>query len=240
MELNPRQLRFVDEYLKDLNGTQAAIRAGYATKGADVRASQLLALDKVRKLVDERMAKRTARTEITADKVLRLLWLRATADPRKLVEYRRCCCRHCFGEDHAYQWVDIIEFAAELERVNAHNAKANKNSQRPLPTDEGGYGYNPTIKPHPKCPRCFGEGFGDVKVNDTRDYDEEAAALYAGVKQTRDGLEIKMHDQDAAVDRLMRHLGLYKDRQELTGPDGAPLIPPGVIKLVAGPGNGTP
>ena len=41
-ELNPRELQFVIEYLKDSNGTQAAIRAGYATIGAGVQASRLL------------------------------------------------------------------------------------------------------------------------------------------------------------------------------------------------------
>lgn len=40
--LEPRQSLFVAEYLKDLNATQAAIRAGYSTKGADAQASRLL------------------------------------------------------------------------------------------------------------------------------------------------------------------------------------------------------
>ena len=40
--LNPRQAAFVREYLVDLNGTQAAIRAGYSPNGADVQAIRLL------------------------------------------------------------------------------------------------------------------------------------------------------------------------------------------------------
>ena len=40
--LTPRQARFVKEYLVDLNGTQAAIRAGYSASGADVQAVRLL------------------------------------------------------------------------------------------------------------------------------------------------------------------------------------------------------
>ena len=40
--LNPRQRRFVQEYVKDCNGTQAAIRAGYSENGADVQGSRLL------------------------------------------------------------------------------------------------------------------------------------------------------------------------------------------------------
>lgn len=45
--LTPRQRRFVDEYLLDLNGKQAAIRAGYSPKTAEVLASQTLRNPKV-------------------------------------------------------------------------------------------------------------------------------------------------------------------------------------------------
>ena len=41
--LTPRQARFVEEYLKDLNGTQASIRAGYSAKTANEQAAQNLA-----------------------------------------------------------------------------------------------------------------------------------------------------------------------------------------------------
>lgn len=40
--MNDKHKRFADEYLVDLNGTQAAIRAGYSPKTANVQASQLL------------------------------------------------------------------------------------------------------------------------------------------------------------------------------------------------------
>ncbi len=40
--LTPKQARFVEEYLIDLNATQAAIRAGYSAKTAEVQGSRLL------------------------------------------------------------------------------------------------------------------------------------------------------------------------------------------------------
>ena len=46
-DLNHRQERFVQEFLVDLNATQAAIRAGYSKKGAHVRGSELLSNRKV-------------------------------------------------------------------------------------------------------------------------------------------------------------------------------------------------
>lgn len=68
--LTPKQRRFVEEYLKDLNGTQAAIRAGYSAKTANEQSSQLLAKLNVKEAVQLRMDKRSKRVEITADYVL--------------------------------------------------------------------------------------------------------------------------------------------------------------------------
>ncbi len=68
--MTPKQERFVSEYLVDLNATQAAIRAGYAKKSADVEGSRLLANAKVAAAVAAAQAKRSERTEITQDYVL--------------------------------------------------------------------------------------------------------------------------------------------------------------------------
>jgi phage terminase small subunit len=72
-ELSPKQLLFADEYLIDLNATQAAIRAGYSPKTADVKGSQLLSIVKVRTYIDKRMAERSRRTGISQDRVLQEL-----------------------------------------------------------------------------------------------------------------------------------------------------------------------
>ena len=69
-KLTKRQQRFVDEYLIDLNATQAAIRAGYAPGSARQHACRLLARDNIKKAVSMAMAKRQARTELTADEVI--------------------------------------------------------------------------------------------------------------------------------------------------------------------------
>ena len=68
--MTPKQERFVAEYLVGLNATQAAIRAGYAKKSADVEGSRLLANAKVAAAVAAAQAKRSERTEITQDYVL--------------------------------------------------------------------------------------------------------------------------------------------------------------------------
>jgi len=72
-KLTPRQKRFVQEYLVDLNATQAAIRAGYSQKGAETRGSELLRNRKVAAAVRVAKEKREERTEVTADKIVREL-----------------------------------------------------------------------------------------------------------------------------------------------------------------------
>jgi phage terminase small subunit len=69
--LTNRQRAFVNEYLVDLNGTQAAIRAGYAESGASVEASRLLGNVNIAKLIAEAKEKRAEETGIDAAWVLR-------------------------------------------------------------------------------------------------------------------------------------------------------------------------
>jgi phage terminase small subunit len=87
-ELTPKQRAFVREYLVDLNGTQAAIRAGYSANSADVEASRLLANAKVRSAVDAAIKLRSERTDITADRVLQELAKIGFADIRKAIKWQ--------------------------------------------------------------------------------------------------------------------------------------------------------
>ena len=78
--MTPKQQRFVEEYLKDMNGTQAAIRAGYSAKTANEQASQLLAKLNIQEAVAAAQETRSERTKIDADWVLTRLADEATAD----------------------------------------------------------------------------------------------------------------------------------------------------------------
>ena len=70
LKLTAKQQRFVEEYLIDLNATQAAIRAGYSEKTAEQLGYQLLQKTSVLKAIEEAQAKREERTQITQDYVL--------------------------------------------------------------------------------------------------------------------------------------------------------------------------
>lgn len=72
-KLTPKQQRFIDEYLVDLNATQAAIRAGYSAKTAGQIGDENLKKPQIKAAIDEAMAKRTERTEIDQDYVLKTI-----------------------------------------------------------------------------------------------------------------------------------------------------------------------
>lgn len=68
--MNDRQRRFVEEYLVDLNATQAAIRAGYAERTARSQGQRLLTKVDVAAEIEKRQAERSERTEISQDYVV--------------------------------------------------------------------------------------------------------------------------------------------------------------------------
>lgn len=85
-KLTAKQQRFCDEYLIDLNATQAAIRAGYSPKTANEQGARLLVNVSIQKKIFELQKEREKRTEITQDSVLHELALIAFA---KASDYAR-------------------------------------------------------------------------------------------------------------------------------------------------------
>lgn len=71
--LTPKQQRFVEEYLIDLNATQAAIRAGYSEKTAKSIGQENLTKPDIQKAIEEAQNKRTEQTQIDAAYVLKRL-----------------------------------------------------------------------------------------------------------------------------------------------------------------------
>ena len=68
--LTPKQQRFIEEYLTDLNATQAAIRAGYSVKTADVQGPRLLGNVGVQQAITKAQERRAKRTEVNQDRVI--------------------------------------------------------------------------------------------------------------------------------------------------------------------------
>lgn len=69
-KLTPKQQRFVDEYLIDLNATQAAIRAGYSEKTAKEIGAENLTKPNIQNAIQQAMSEREQRTQIGQDYVI--------------------------------------------------------------------------------------------------------------------------------------------------------------------------
>src|SRR5438128_12693071 len=81
--LRARERRFVEEYLVDLKGEAAAIRAGYHPKNARSQASRLSTKANIQAALEAGYKERQARTRITADSTVRGIGCRAHSDIRK-------------------------------------------------------------------------------------------------------------------------------------------------------------
>ena len=69
-KLTEKQKKFCDEYIKDFNGLQSAIRAGYSEKAAKEQASRLLTYANVQEYIANKQEKAAHRNDITVDFVL--------------------------------------------------------------------------------------------------------------------------------------------------------------------------
>ena len=163
--LTAKQQRFVDEYLIDLNATQAAIRAGYSEKTAYSIGNENLSKPEIAKAIEDAQTARAKRTEITADRVLTELgklgfsnmqdYMRAGADGDPYLDFSNL----------------TREQAAALAEVTV-------------------------------------EDFKDGRGEDARD-----------VRRVK----FKLTDKRAALVDIGKHLGMFKDQVEHTGPDGRPI-----------------
>jgi len=181
MALTDKQKRFVEEYLLDLNATQAAIRAGYSAKTAGSIGEENLRKPEIAAAIQEAQDARSKRTEITADRVLQELAKIGFADIRKAVKWGATVMVPVTPDEPGAEIVRAIDPMEDDERlmaVRAHTPIAL------IPSDQ---------------------------------IDDDTAAAIAEIRQTKEGLAIKMHDKKGALVDIGRHLGMFKDKLELSG-----------------------
>lgn len=114
--MTPKQAAFVDEYLVDMNATQAAIRAGYSAKTAGWIGNQLIVKTHISKAITDRMAERSQRTEITQDRVLLELSRLAFLDIRKAFDATGNLKEVCELDDNtaaAISGIEVLETVGE-------------------------------------------------------------------------------------------------------------------------------
>jgi len=226
--LTNNQARFVAEYMSVLprcatKAYQRVFGGEYAIAGSS--ASLMMSYPHVQAAIAKWEDELRKDLRMDVEQYIRELVLVATADPRDLSERYIGSCRHCHGVGHQHQYTQN-EFQLLLNAHIVRRAKDKDLGPDPLGLEfdcKGGPGFNQRRAPHPECTECFGDGKGYEVFKDTRTLSAGAARLYAGVKKTRDGLEIKTRSPDKAIEILGNILGLSK-KVELTGPNGGPLV----------------
>jgi len=251
--LTPKQAAFLRAYRDPesptYNEPSASYRAVYTvhpntTDGSvAVQASKLMASPRVRAVLDQASASAVQAVVFDRVDVLRHLVEIAEADPSKVSHVRRICCRYCHGITHKYQWRDEEEYWQAVAAVMDRNARrelehgkrlrrdpeAERDPDEEVPSADGGFGWRRPAKPHPDCPRCFGEGEEDIFFADMSTLTGPERRLIAAVKRTKDGLEVKMRDQDGAINTIAQILKMLVNKSEVSGPDGGPIPVAGVL-----------
>ncbi len=159
-KLNAQKQRFVEEYLKDVNATQAAIRAGYTARSAHVRGHKLLQDAEVAAAIKVAQAARSKRTEVTVDRVLTELAAIGFAD---------------MGD---YLTLDASETTVRLDWSN-------------LPP-----GATKIIQEITQEEHTGGRGHDTGQVRRTK---------------------FKLYSKLDAIDKMMRHLGMFTDKLKIEG-----------------------
>jgi phage terminase small subunit len=117
-KLTDQQERFCQEYMKDLNGTQAAIRAGYAKNSAQEQSSRLLSKDMVQHRLESLMNKRAKKTGITAERVLKELASIAFANMGDVATWNESGVT--FKESSELSSKQMASVAEVVEHTNSH------------------------------------------------------------------------------------------------------------------------
>lgn len=133
---SPKRERFCLEYMADLNATQAAIRAGYATNSARSQARELLTNPNIERRIAELEAERAARTEIAAEEVVRELAKMGFASVARFLDLSDPEAP-CLTLEHA----DEDDLAAIAE-INARGSRAPLAHER----EHGGRSFQPATR----------------------------------------------------------------------------------------------
>lgn len=193
--------------------------ARWAADTVHSRASRLAGTDMVRARIAELLQAAARANEVKIADVLRRYLLQLQADPRKLVEVYVGPCRHCWGEGHRYQFTDgELEDARAKHGLKREELLAGDRGRDIGEFDErGGGGYSFGKAPNPECPTCAGIGQARAVLKDSRNYDDAALSLYEGVKETKDGIEVKVASRDKALEQVARHVGFFEKDKERAG-----------------------
>lgn len=147
-----KQKRFIEEYLLDLNATQAAIRAGYSPDTAGAIGNENLKKPEIRARIDREMAKRSRRTGINQDRVIRELARLAFVNPADVINTEDATLKEdateddtaavlsvkvkTFGEDGVEREIKMADKLKALELLGKHLGMFQNNLNVEINTSE--------------------------------------------------------------------------------------------------------
>ena len=135
---------------------------------------------------------------------------------------------------------EVLELIEEYKETNARVARLDKNFILNIwmqiatadPTELVKTVVRPCLRcwpaglvvaePNPTCELCYGGGVTSIHIADTSKLSRSAKMLYAGAKQTKDGIQILMHDKMEAIKNLANYLGVGNTTQ-ISGPNGGAI-----------------
>ena len=134
--MTKKQKRFIEEYLIDLNATQAAIRAGYSPDTAKAIGCENLTKPDIRAHIDRAMAERSKRTGVNADRVVQELAKIAFVNATEVIDPKTATVREdalpedtaaiqsvkvkSFGEDGLEREIKMADKLKALEMLGRH------------------------------------------------------------------------------------------------------------------------
>lgn len=127
-KMTAKQQRFCDEYLIDLNATQAAIRAGYSKKTATVIAAENLTKPNIKEYIEKRMAEKEAALIADQDEVMRYLTavMRREKTESVVVTLQRETSTYVPDDNGTMRKQTIKEEVPEVVKIPAKLSDANR------------------------------------------------------------------------------------------------------------------
>lgn len=205
LNVSERREAFIRHYLIHQNASLAYREAGYKDgPGTRQSAHRLLTSADIQARLEERRQELVASLDVKVEHVMRRFRDIAFADIADIVGLHIGACRFCHGAGHAYQWRTPGEYQESLAEPRNEVAAGCSTEVEKHP--EGGFGYDASRPPHPACPVC---GISRVVFKDTRLLTDRERAVFAGLQETRYGVNYRFHDQLAALRELARRLGFH-------------------------------
>lgn len=216
-KLTAKEQRFVEEYCKDCNATQAAIRAGYSEKGAKVQGHRLLTNANLRPAIDARLKELSLAaaevTKLTADIAQgNLADYFTVTEVEETPRIRKPLAEVILSIEQEIEFEE--EYARRVgyseEEQKTHEAQQAKR-RRQIIRHQLELERNPAATGFVQGPP---QKVKRTELDMVKLVEDKERGIIKSVKPGEFGLSVEMYARDAALDKLARMHGLYEKDNE--------------------------